>query len=92
MTLLFGKLYTLYPLKWTFCAALFLFELGSLLCGVAPTSTALIIGRAIAGLGSGGIFPGAVLIMSETVPLEKRALYNALITGMAGIAGVTGPL
>ncbi|RAH68809.1 MDR family MFS transporter [Aspergillus aculeatinus CBS 121060] len=92
VTLLFGKLYTLYPLKWTFCAALFLFELGSLLCGVAPTSTALIIGRAIAGLGSGGIFPGAVLIMSETVPLEKRALYNALITGMAGIAGVTGPL
>ncbi|KAJ5817499.1 MFS general substrate transporter [Penicillium robsamsonii] len=92
VTLLFGKLYKLYHLKWIFLAALFLFELGSLICGIAPTSSALIIGRAVAGLGSGGIFPGAILIMSETVPLEKRALYNALITGTAGIAGVVGPL
>ena len=43
-TLLFGKLYTLFHPKWTFLAALFVFEIGSLVCGVAPTSLALIIG------------------------------------------------
>jgi len=39
-------------------ACVALFELGSLLCGVAPNSDALIVGRAIAGLGSAGIFNG----------------------------------
>lgn len=72
--------------------AIFLFELGSLICGTAPTSALLIIGRAIAGLGSGGIFPGSILVISEMVPLEKRAFYNGLIAGVTGIAGVLGPL
>lgn len=34
-----GKLYTFYSIKWTYLVALFIFELGSLICGVAPTST-----------------------------------------------------
>jgi MFS family permease len=45
-------------------AAIVIFELGSLICGVAPTSTGLIIGRAVAGLGTGGIFSGAVVILA----------------------------
>lgn len=40
----FGKLYQLFSPKWTFLASLFVFEIGSLVCGVAPTSIALIIG------------------------------------------------
>lgn len=50
--------------KWVFLLAIGIFELGSLVCGVAPTSTALIIGRAIAGLGSAGISSGAIVSMS----------------------------
>jgi MFS family permease len=34
-----------------FIFAILAFELGSLICGVAPNSTALIVGRAISGLG-----------------------------------------
>ena len=51
-------------IKVTFIIAICIFEIGSLLCGVAPTSVALIIGRAVAGLGTGGIFSGAVVIMA----------------------------
>jgi len=72
--------------------ALFIFELGSLVCGVAPNSTALILGRAIAGVGAAGIFSGAILIISVTVPLRKRPAYMGLIGGMYGIASVAGPL
>jgi len=49
--LFFGKLYSFFSIKWVFLGALGVFELGSLICGVAPTSTTLIIGRAIAGIG-----------------------------------------
>jgi MFS family permease len=90
--LIFGKLYTFYSIKWTYLLALGIFELGSLVCAVAPTSTALIVGRAVAGLGSAGIFSGAILIVAHTVPLRQRPTYTGLIGGMYGIASVAGPL
>lgn len=90
--LLFGKFYTFYSLKTVYLIALAIFELGSLVCGVAPNSTALIIGRAIAGLGSAGIFSGAILIVAHTVPLSQRPIYTGFIGGMYGIASVAGPL
>jgi len=58
--LLFGKLYTFYSIKAVFLTTVFLFEVGSAICGAAPTSVAFIIGRAIAGLGAAGIFSGVV--------------------------------
>ncbi|KAF2003436.1 MFS general substrate transporter [Amniculicola lignicola CBS 123094] len=90
--LFYGKLYTFYSIKWIYLTALAIFELGSLICAVAPNSTALIIGRAIAGVGAAGIFSGAILIISVTVPLRSRPSYMGLIGGMYGIASVAGPL
>ncbi|KAL1302086.1 hypothetical protein AAFC00_002524 [Neodothiora populina] len=90
--LFFGKLYTFLNLKWVYVTALFIFELGSFICGIAPNSTALILGRAVAGLGSAGIFSGAILIVANTVPLSKRPIYTGLIGGMYGLASVAGPL
>jgi hypothetical protein len=90
--LLFGKIYSLFSVKWIFLVALFIFEVGSLVCGVAPSSTALIVGRAVAGLGSSGIFSGALITIARTVPLEKRPILFGLIGGMYGISSVAGPL
>ena len=90
--LLFGKFYAILNVKWVFLMALFIFEVGSLICGVAPTSTALIVGRAIAGLGSAGIFTGALVTIAHTVELRKRPVFFAAIGGMYGIASVAGPL
>ncbi|KAL1643528.1 hypothetical protein SLS58_004888 [Diplodia intermedia] len=90
--LIFGKLYTFFSIKWTYLVALFIFELGSFVCGIAPTSEALIVGRAIAGVGSAGIFSGAILIVSKTVPLRQRPTYTGLIGAMYGISSIAGPL
>ncbi|MCJ1299880.1 MFS sugar transporter [Hypocenomyce scalaris] len=90
--LLFGKFYTFFSIKWVYLTAIAIFELGSLVCGVAPTSIALICGRAVAGLGSAGIFSGALVIVAYTVPLVKRPIYTGLIGAMYGIASVAGPL
>jgi MFS family permease len=92
LQLFFGKLYTFYSIKWTYLIALAIFEIGSLICATAPTSTALIVGRAIAGIGAAGIFSGAILIIAHAVPLQKRPTYTGLIGGMYGIASVAGPL
>jgi MFS family permease len=53
--------------QWVFLSGIALFEIGSALCGAAPNSIALILGRAIAGLGSSGIFTGAI---SKFYPLR----------------------
>lgn len=92
LTLMFGKLYTFYSIKWIYLGALGIFELGSLVCGVTPTSVGLIIGRAIAGVGSGGLFSGAILIIAKSVPLSKRPVYIGMMGAMFGIASVAGPL
>lgn len=49
-----GKGYKYFPLKTTFLVSIAIFELGSLICAVAPNSIALIVGRAIAGAFSEG--------------------------------------
>ncbi|PMD46299.1 MFS general substrate transporter [Hyaloscypha variabilis F] len=56
-----------------------------------PTD-ALIVGRAIAGMGTGGLFSGAIVILAYCLPLRKRPAAFGLIGGMWGIASVAGPL
>lgn len=90
--LFFGKLYTHLNIKTVFLLAITVFEIGSLICGVAPTSTTLIVGRAIAGLGAAGIFSGSLIIIAHSVSLEKRPVYSSIVMGMYGIASVAGPL
>jgi predicted MFS family arabinose efflux permease len=48
------------------------FELGSLICAVSTSSKMLIVGRAVAGMGTSGIMNGAFTIVAGCVPMEKR--------------------
>lgn len=63
-----------------------------MICGAAPSSVALIIGRAIAGVGTAGIFSGAMIIIAHSVPLRQRPMYTGIIGAMYGLASVAGPL
>lgn len=92
LQLFFGKLYTFYSIKWTFLISIGIFEVGSAICGAAPNSVTLIVGRSIAGIGSAGLFSGALVIIAYTVPMSKRPAYTGIIGAMYGIASVAGPL
>ncbi|KAF7546525.1 hypothetical protein G7Z17_g8368 [Cylindrodendrum hubeiense] len=88
----FGKMFRFFSLKWTFLAALFIFEVGSVLCAAAQSSAMLIVGRLIAGIGCAGISSGGLIIIANITPMEKRATYQSLYGGIFGIASVVGPL
>src|SRR5439155_26701336 len=65
---------------------------GSLICAVAPTSVALIIGRAIAGAGGAGIFSGAFTVLAYIVPLRQRPIFFASVAAANAVASVAGPV
>jgi MFS family permease len=92
LQLLFGRFYTFFSIKYVFLIAIFIFEVGSLVCGVAQNSVTLIVGRAVAGVGAAGIFSGALTILAYSVPLSKRPLYTGAIGSMYGLASISGPL
>jgi len=87
-----GKGYKYFPLKATFLVSIFIFELGSLICGVAPNSTALIVGRAIAGVGGAGIASGAYTLIAFSAPPAQRPAFTGLMGASYGVASVIGPL
>lgn len=73
-------------------ALFFIFEVGSLICGVAQSSTMLILGRAVAGIGSSGIQNGALTIIASAVPIHKRPSLVGILMGCAQLGIVSGPL
>lgn len=87
----YGKLYTVMSIKYVFLVALAIFEIGSIICAAAPSSAALIVGRAIAGLGAAGMFPGGTLILVHSAPMERRPGLLGIMTGMFGVASLCGP-
>ncbi|CCT72579.1 related to major facilitator (MFS1) transporter [Fusarium fujikuroi IMI 58289] len=89
---LWGKIYKFFPLKTSFLASIFIFELGSLISAVARNSMTVIVGRAIAGLGASGVAPGVYTIPAFIAAPEKRATYTGFIGLSYGIAAVAGPL
>lgn len=74
-----GRVFAHFDIKWSFITSMVLFELGSLVSGVAPSSSALIVGRAIAGLGCAGVLAGAFAVIAAAVPLNKRPVYISLL-------------
>jgi MFS family permease len=87
-----GKLYKYTPLKISFLASIFIFEVGSLICAVAPSSMILIIGRAVAGVGAAGVVSGAYIIIAFSASPKSRPVFTGVMGATFGMASVLGPL
>lgn len=87
-----GKGYKYFPLKVTFLLSIFIFELGSLLCAVAPNNEVFIVGRAIAGVGAAGVGSGCYTIIAFSADAKRRPMFTGIIGASYGIASVIGPL
>ncbi|KAL8927227.1 MAG: hypothetical protein Q9208_002403 [Pyrenodesmia sp. 3 TL-2023] len=90
--LVWGKIYAQFDAKYLYLLCLFLFEVGSAICGAAPTMDALIIGRAICGVGGAGMYLGVLTLLSVTTTEHERPTYIGY-TGLTWGAGtVLGPI
>ncbi|KIW92406.1 uncharacterized protein Z519_07390 [Cladophialophora bantiana CBS 173.52] len=87
-----GKAYKYFPFKWTFLLTVFIFELGNVICAMAPSSSILILGRVIAGMGGGGAMTGAFIIIAFSAKPQYRAAYMGVLGVTFGCASVVGPL
>ncbi|KAI9734155.1 MAG: hypothetical protein M1818_006640 [Claussenomyces sp. TS43310] len=90
--LLLGQCYTLFEIKKLLIASILLFEIGSAVCGSAPSMNAMIIGRVIAGIGGAGMYLGALTYTSIFTSLKERAVYNALVGICWGTGCILGPV
>ncbi|KAI9154968.1 putative efflux pump gsfJ [Paramyrothecium foliicola] len=87
-----GKIYKYFPLKAGYLTSVVIFQAGSLLCAAAPTSTAFIIGRALAGVGAAGVSSGSYTIVAFIADAKRRPAYTGILSAVYGIASVLGPL
>jgi MFS family permease len=87
-----GQILSICPSKYVLIAEVALFQIGSLVCGIAPTMNTLIAGRAIQGAGAGAIFITVMSILSQISSLKQRPIFAGLAGANFGIASILGPI
>lgn len=72
-------------------AGVIVFAAGTLLSAVAPNLGLMLVGRLIAGVGGGAIFPNVMVLTTRLYPPEARARTIGMLSSVASITGVLGP-
>ncbi|KAH6999963.1 major facilitator superfamily domain-containing protein [Ilyonectria destructans] len=88
---LFGQLCNLFGRRNVMVSIFAIYTLGSGLCGGANGAAMLIAGRAIQGIGAGGVAVAGDVIMSDLVPLRYRGNYIAMLLLVATVGFAVGP-
>ena len=88
---LWGRLSDLHGRRPLFLAGVFIFMLGSALCGVSGSMRQLVAFRFIQGMGAGAVMPLTFTIIGDIFSLEQRAKMQGLFSGVWGVASLTGP-
>lgn len=81
----------IYGRKTPVLVSLAVFFVGGAVAGSARTGAALIAGRAVQGLGGGGLLLLMEVIVCDIVPLRERGKYLSIALSMAAVGAITGP-
>ncbi|KAM3067327.1 hypothetical protein ACMFMG_005314 [Clarireedia jacksonii] len=89
-----GRLTDIFSRRTGLVVSNILFALGNLICGLANSQAAMILGRVVAGMGGGGLMAISTFVGSDLVPLRKRGLIQGIgnvCYGLgAGLGGIFG--
>lgn len=72
--------------------SLFLFGVGAVLPAVAHSWTLVLVGRAIQGVGGGGLVGLTTVIITDLVPLRERSGFYAMVSSIWALGTMTGPI
>ncbi len=90
-TPLYAKLSDVFGRKPVILVGIGLFMAGSILCAVAWSMPALIVARAVQGLGAGAVQPMSVTIVGDIYSLAERARVQGYFASVWAVASVVGP-
>lgn len=76
---IWSRLYAALNAKWLYLTACVVFEAGSAVCGAAPTMNAMIVGRAVTGLGASGMYLGCLTCATPPSPPSPPTTYLWLL-------------
>jgi EmrB/QacA subfamily drug resistance transporter len=91
-TPLYGKLSDIFGRKPAFFVSILIFLAGSVLCGLSRNMTALIVFRAVQGLGAGGLITLSQTVVGDLVSPRDRGRYQGLFASVFAACSVAGPL
>jgi len=89
---IFGKLADLHGRKPVLLAGIVIFLFGSVASGAATSMPALIVFRAIQGLGAGAMQPMPITIIGDIFGIEERARLQGFFGAAWGFFGLVGPI
>lgn len=92
VTPIVGKLSDLYGRRQMLTVCLVVFMTGSALCALASGMIALILARALQGLGGGGLVVVAQTIVGEVVSPRERGRYAGYFSAVWASSAVLGPM
>ncbi|MCE2736365.1 MAG: MFS transporter [Ilumatobacteraceae bacterium] len=77
--------------KRSFMRGLALFSIGSVLCGLAPTTHLLVLARLIQAIGGAQLTPASIALVLPEFPAEKRTVAIGVWGAVGGLAAAAGP-
>src|SRR5215510_6018401 len=87
-----GSLGDQFGRKRVFLAGVWLFTVASIACGMATSTRALIVARAIQGIGAAFLVPGSLAIISATFDDAERGRAIGTWSGFSAITSAIGPV
>ncbi len=87
----YAKLADLFGRKPLMLFGIGLFLIGSILCGIAWSMPALIVFRAIQGLGAGAVQPMSMTIIGDIYSVAERATVQGYVASVWALSAVVGP-
>ncbi|KHN94789.1 major facilitator superfamily transporter [Metarhizium album ARSEF 1941] len=92
MQLPLGRFYKFYSPKWVYMTLVLVFIVGSAVGAGAMSSNTVIVGRAIQGIGLGGVLSGSTIIVTENCPLRRQPMCLGILMATMSVSAIVGPL